>query len=144
VGLGRRLAAFFFAIFHVHPRKDSSPPPSRITGTPVGSKPRTAAKGETKGYARAFDRAFGSQPRGRSGPSGLVSGLTKMRSRRSISAIVCSASIPSRYPPRLTRTTSACGGSHPCVVIRIAPLRFLHGRLLVMGKRSALTPVPLG
>ena len=33
------------------------------------------------------------------GLSGLVSGSAKMRSRHSISAIVCSASIPSQYPP---------------------------------------------
>jgi hypothetical protein len=33
----------------------------------IGSKPRTAATTETKGYARAFRRAFDSQPRGRSG-----------------------------------------------------------------------------
>jgi hypothetical protein len=31
-----------------------------------GSKPRTAAKAETMGYARAFRRAVDSQPRGRS------------------------------------------------------------------------------
>jgi hypothetical protein len=32
------------------------------------------------------------------GPSGLMSGTAKMRSSHSISAIVCSASIPSQYP----------------------------------------------
>jgi hypothetical protein len=58
-----------------------------------GSKPHTAAKVETTGYARACRRAFDSQPRGRSGVSGLVSGTAKMRSSHSISAMVCSASI---------------------------------------------------
>jgi hypothetical protein len=33
--------------------------------TPLGNKPHTVAKVETKGYARAFHRAFDSKPRGR-------------------------------------------------------------------------------
>jgi hypothetical protein len=74
VSFGRRLAAFFFAIFHVHTalpqgRRESylSTSPSRITGTPLGNRRHTAARAETTGYARACRRAFDSQPRGRSG-----------------------------------------------------------------------------
>jgi hypothetical protein len=33
----------------------------------IGNKPHTVARAETKGYARAFHRAFDSQPRGHFG-----------------------------------------------------------------------------
>jgi hypothetical protein len=54
----------------------------------IGSKPRTAATTETKGYARAFRRAFDSQPRGRSGsgkfPESPRRGLYPCRERACI------------------------------------------------------------
>ncbi len=48
----------------------STPLQRALVGLPeaqVGSKPHTAAKVETKGYARAYRRACDSQPRGRLG-----------------------------------------------------------------------------
>ena len=40
---------------------------ARVRGTQVGNECRTAARAETKGYARAYRRAFDSQPRDHSG-----------------------------------------------------------------------------
>src|SRR5580693_8781479 len=51
-------------------------------------------KAETTGHAPAFRHVLDSQQRCRSRSTGLVPGTAKMHSRHSISAMVCSASIP--------------------------------------------------
>jgi len=66
VSFGGRLAAFFFAILHVHLRRSSSPIPLfEAVGTRLGNRRHTAATAETTGCWRACHRAFHSQPRGR-------------------------------------------------------------------------------
>ena len=66
---GSETSDLLMAAWHsrVHLRQEQTLSRNRPKALTSGNKPRTAAKAETMGYARASRRAFDWQPRGRLG-----------------------------------------------------------------------------